>query len=95
MLDLLILSGRIRATLIHHASESELILKLRCFVGNGKSVNTATHHQTLYPVEFAICFRHFATISKWNNFYKLTLKAPITTAADDIHKYFYTVFQRK
>ena len=24
----------------------------------------------------------------------LTLKAPITTAADDIHKYFFIVFQR-
>ena len=27
--------------------------------------------------------------------YPLTLKAPITTAADDIHKYFFIVFQRK
>ena len=26
---------------------------------------------------------------------KLTLKAPIMTAADDIHKYFLIVFQRK
>ena len=25
----------------------------------------------------------------------LTLQAPITTAADDIHKYFFIVFQRK
>ena len=25
----------------------------------------------------------------------LSLKAPITTAADDIHKYFFIVFQRK
>ena len=25
----------------------------------------------------------------------LTLEAPITTAADDIHKYFFIVFQRK
>ena len=25
----------------------------------------------------------------------LTLKAPIMTAADDIHKYFFFVFQRK
>ena len=25
----------------------------------------------------------------------LTLKAPITTAADDIHKYLFIVFQRK
>ena len=25
----------------------------------------------------------------------LTLKAPITTAADDIHEYFFNVFQRK
>ena len=25
----------------------------------------------------------------------ITLKAPITTAADDIHKYFFIVFQRK
>ena len=25
----------------------------------------------------------------------LTLKAPITTAADDIYKYFFIVFQRK
>ena len=34
------------------------------------------------------------------NFYRfvigqLTLKTSITTAADDIHKYFFTVFQRK
>ena len=28
-------------------------------------------------------------------FVVLTLKAPITTAADDIHKYFFIVFQRK
>ena len=28
-------------------------------------------------------------------FGELTLKAPITTAADDIHKYFFVVFQRK
>ena len=26
---------------------------------------------------------------------RLTLKAPITTAADDIHKYYFIVFQRK
>ena len=25
----------------------------------------------------------------------LTFKAPITTAADNIHKYFFTVYQRK
>ena len=25
----------------------------------------------------------------------LTLKAPVTTVADDIHKYFFIVFQRK
>ena len=25
----------------------------------------------------------------------LTLKAPVTTAADNIHKYFFIVFQRK
>ena len=28
-------------------------------------------------------------------FWCLTLKAPVTTAADDIHKYFFIVFQRK
>ena len=27
--------------------------------------------------------------------FTLTLKAPITTAADDIHKFFFMVFQRK
>ena len=27
--------------------------------------------------------------------YRSTLKAPVTTAADDIHKYFFIVFQRK
>ena len=26
---------------------------------------------------------------------RLTFKVPITTAADDIHKYFFIVFQRK
>ena len=36
---------------------------------------------------------HFIRIEwKYDN---LTLKAPITTAADDIHKYFFIVFQRK
>ena len=37
-------------------------------------------------------------ISEWKHiiqFWYLTLKAPITTAADDIHKYFFIVFQRK
>ena len=27
--------------------------------------------------------------------FSLTLKVPITTAADDIYKYFYIVYQRK
>ena len=27
--------------------------------------------------------------------FQLTLKVPVTTAADDIHKYFFIVFQRK
>ena len=30
-----------------------------------------------------------------NLIHSLTLKAPITTAVDDIHKYFFIVFQRK
>ena len=30
-----------------------------------------------------------------NSSMQLTLQAPITTAADDIHKYFFIVFQRK
>ena len=30
-----------------------------------------------------------------SQFNSLTLRAPITTAADDIHKYFFIVFQRK
>ena len=37
-------------------------------------------------------------VSLTNYFFQcglLTLKAPITTAADDIHKYFFIVFQRK
>ena len=29
------------------------------------------------------------------NIVSLTLEAPITTSADDIHKYFFVVFQRK
>ena len=29
------------------------------------------------------------------NVYKLTLKAPITTAADDIHEYFFYCFSEK
>ena len=29
------------------------------------------------------------------SFHDLTLKAPITTAADDIHKYFFIVLQSK
>ena len=32
---------------------------------------------------------------KFSDLALLTLKAPITTAADDIHKYFFIVFQRK
>ena len=31
----------------------------------------------------------------WKKFFHLTLKAPITTAADDIHKYVFIGFQRK
>ena len=40
-------------------------------------------------------------VSKWTapntiqSVHNLTLKAPITTVADDIHKYFFIVFQRK
>ena len=33
--------------------------------------------------------------SSRSKFYPLTFKALITTAADDIHKYFFIVFQRK
>ena len=35
------------------------------------------------------------TVEKDDNQVALTLKAPITTAADDIHNYFFIVFQRK
>ena len=40
-----------------------------------------------------MCFRKVLN----ENFFRiiLTLKAPITTAADDIHKYVFIVFQRK
>ena len=31
----------------------------------------------------------------WYDLHFLTIKAPITTAADDIHKYFFIVFQKK
>ena len=32
-------------------------------------------------------------LNEWIN--NLTIKSPITTAADNIHKYFFIVFQRK
>ena len=38
---------------------------------------------------------HFEPLGHYLNEYCLILKAPITTAADDIHKYFFSVFQRK
>ena len=34
-------------------------------------------------------------ISLQGMYYHLTLKAPITATADDIHKYFFIVLQRK
>ena len=47
----------------------------------------------LYVIPF-VPIRRIAALKIENpNF--LTLKAPITTAADDIHKYFFIVFQRK
>ena len=45
----------------------------------------------------SIFSRHFTNGNKFCDFLfaSLSLKAPITTAADDIHKYFFIVFQRK
>ena len=34
-------------------------------------------------------------IQIYDKYMKLTLKAPITTAADNIFKYFFLIFQRK
>ena len=45
-----------------------------------------------------ICFREVMVVCKLQArliIGLLTLKAPITAAADDIHKYFFIVFQRK
>ena len=48
---------------------------------------------TMFPVE---CIHSQSCIAADRLFIcVLTLKAPITTAADDIHKYFFIVFQRK
>ena len=38
---------------------------------------------------------HCCQIYTFSNFALLTLKAPVMTAADDISKYFFIVFQRK
>ena len=37
----------------------------------------------------------FVLTLNFQNLYILTLKVPITTAVDDIHKYFFIIFQRK
>ena len=44
---------------------------------------------TLQATQFS--FLHFDKPHE-NGIHSLTLKAPITTAADDIHKYFFIVF---
>ena len=43
-------------------------------------------------ISFHTCLTRFPTALKIKT---LILKSPITTAADDIHKYFFIVFQRK
>ena len=44
------------------------------------------------PAHLGTLFRNFFDIIQT---IKLTLKVPVTTAADNIHKYFFIVFQRK
>ena len=57
------------------------------------------HTTNIYSAGFRlICVYSVSSLRyvMWDNPFKyLTLKAPIRTAADDIHKYFFSVFQRK
>ena len=57
------------------------------------------HFWSFFPVWSKLTYYKLFVINGLDNFYsdvhKLTLKAPITTAADDIHKYFFIVFSEK
>ena len=52
--------------------------------------NESLNEKSAPPILNLIIFHFF-----FHAFYILTLKAPIRTAADDIRKYFFIVFQRK
>ena len=62
-----------------------------------RSTPEAWHHFIDNTDQFhELCTAHGPTCDLTiNGVLSLTLKAPITTAADDIHKYFFIVFQRK
>ena len=56
--------------------------------------------QWMDDLQFQVLFNIISIIvGQWEDgkelYLQLTLKSPITTAADDIHIYFFTVFQRK
>ena len=58
-------------------------------------------HLSSVIYKYKYMLEHKVYLSNHNNIYHinptkfpLTLKAPIMTAADDIHKYFFIVFQR-
>ena len=64
-----------------------LMLKVKCF--NMCCLINFDQHFTSYP--------RFLVLDDGSSDHRyiLTLKTPVTTAADDIHKYFFIVFQRK
>ena len=61
---------------------------------NVSLVVTLPNHVIKYSPTSAYSIKAFA-FHFFDALYALTLKALITTAADDIHKYFFIVFQRK
>ena len=51
--------------------------------------------KVMHVRQFSALLSKIMNKKKDNKKYMLTLNVPITTAADDIHKYFFTVVQRK
>ena len=58
---------------------------------------SASHELTMQPQPWLVIWTWSKTYSTLvgNSYHGLTLKAPITTAGDDIYKSFFIVFQRK
>ena len=77
----------------------KLLCHLFCDLRSGKIIpqrndmwNNKSEYDMLYLASYVICLILWAG---FRYFDLLTLGAPVTTAADDIHKYFFIVSQRK